>query len=254
MEPLRKPFQGVVNIIRFNRHLYLIAIAVLAFALTLSTFAGDAVSFFIKLVCLLVFLSISVSLLVSFYIYDLSGLYKLNWLSGIAPVLSGKMININAGFDEISILLRNKYPAAQLTVLDFYNESRHTEVSIRRARKAYSAYPGTIQISTENIPLANGYVDDIFLIMAAHEIRNESERVVFFKELKRILHDDGKIIVTEHLRDFSNFIAYNIGFFHFHSYSSWKKTFASSELIISEEIKITPFLTTFVLKKNGNTP
>ena len=84
--------------------------------------------------------------------------------------------------------------------------------------------------------------------VSAHEIRDENERVVFFEELKRSLKVNGKIVVTEHLRDVPNFLAYTIGFFHFHSKSSWMRTFRRANLKVLQEAKITPFLTTFVLQ------
>ena len=94
--------------------------------------------------------------------------------------------------------------------------------------------------------------DKILLILAAHEIRNGNERIAFFKELNRIIKPTGQIYVTEHLRDTANFIAYNIGFFHFYSKKSWLDTFAKANLAISQEIKQTPFISTFILVKNGN--
>jgi ubiquinone/menaquinone biosynthesis C-methylase UbiE len=81
-------------------------------------------------------------------------------------------------------------------------------------------------------------VDYIFLIFAAHEIRNEAERTSFFKQLKNVLKDDGKIIVTEHQRDLPNFIAYTIGFFHFYTNKTWKKIFTQSALSHSKRIQI----------------
>jgi hypothetical protein len=99
--------------------------------------------------------------------------------------------------------------------------------------------------------LLEKYADQIFLILAAHETRNESERIFFFKELNRTLKQKGKIVVTEHLKDLQNFLAYNIGFFHFVSRSAWISTFESSDFKMVQEFKITPYLTTFVLEKNG---
>ena len=90
------------------------------------------------------------------------------------------------------------------------------------------------------------------LIFAAHEIRNEEERSLFFKELARILKPGGNIVVTEHLKDLPNFMAYNIGFLHFHSKRSWLTTFKSADLILKKETKQTPFISTFILCKNGN--
>jgi ubiquinone/menaquinone biosynthesis C-methylase UbiE len=91
----------------------------------------------------------------------------------------------------------------------------------------------------------------IFAILSAHEIRNDEERNSFFKELRRALTATGQIIVTEHLRDTANLLAYNIGFFHFHSKKTWLNTFHSAGLSVASEIKITPFITTFILDKNG---
>jgi hypothetical protein len=163
-----------------------------------------------------------------------------------------KIVNIHAGFDETSQLLRSRYPEASLMVLDFYDPAKHTEVSIERARRAYAPYPGTVTIDTEHVPLTTGNADIIYLLFAAHEIRNAAERIGFFRQLRNALHRNGKIIVTEHLRDPANFIAYNFGFFHFHAGGTWKRTFDEAGLDVEEMFKITPFITTFILRKNGS--
>jgi hypothetical protein len=46
-------------------------------------------------------------------------------------------------------------------------------------------------------------------------------------------------------------MAYNFGFFHFHSKNTWLKTIDRSGLAIANEIKITAFITIFILHKNG---
>ena len=157
------------------------------------------------------------------------------------------------------VLMRQAYyskrniPKGHLQVYDFYNPETHTEVSIKRARKAYPPFPGTIAAHTAFIPIYESEIDLIFVILSAHEIRNEQERILFFSELSRILRPSGKIIVAEHLRDLANFAAYSIGFIHFISRNKWLQTFHGAELIISDEINITPFITTFILSKNGTT-
>ena len=148
-------------------------------------------------------------------------------------------------------MLKNKFENSELTVLDFYDPAKHTEISIKRARKVYPPFPNTQQVNTATLPLKDNSADKIFAILSAHEIRNEIERKSFFQELHRVLSPTGHIIVTEHLRDTLNFFAYNIGAFHFHSKASWLKSFQSSGLRVAEEIKITPFITTFILDKNG---
>lgn len=193
-------------------------------------------------------LTLLISLFVSFYIYDLSDLYQLTWIENAD---NKKLLNINAGFDETSKIIINKFPKTDLTICDFYNPYKHTEISIKRARKAYPPNPKTISVTTDKLPFSENAFDKSFAILSAHEIRNENERVQFFKELNRITK--GQIFVTEHLRDFNNFMAYTIGVFHFHSRESWLRIFKQADLTVTKEIKTTPFITTFVLDKNGNT-
>jgi ubiquinone/menaquinone biosynthesis C-methylase UbiE len=190
-----------------------------------------------------------ISLSVSYFVYDCSSLYKLTWLHNLQ--IGNKIININAGFDETSQLIRKRYPNAELSVLDFYDPTKHTEVSIKRARKAYLPFPKTIRTSTTHLPVQDESADNIFTFFSAHEIRNDDERVAFFNELNRVLTPEGQVIVTEHLRDTANFIAYNIGFLHFHSRWTWLQTFGKAGFKVSNEIKITPFISTFILNKNG---
>ena len=65
---------------------------------------------------------------------------------------------------------------------------------------------------------------------------------MFFKELQRILKPSGRIIITEHLRDVPNFIAYNIGFFHFFSLKNWMTIFKHSNFKMKKHIKFNLFV------------
>jgi len=253
MGKMRKPLQGVWNIIRFNWHFYLLAFGLVLLMLLFRKNLDEILLLSVDILLFLIVGSTLISLLVSCYIYDFSDLYKLSWLDDLLNKDEGKIININAGFDETSNLLTRKYEFSELLVFDFYDPSKHTEISIKRARKAYPPFPNTQPLNTNQFPLQNNSVDKIFAILSAHEIRNEEERITFFKELHRVLTAKGQIIVTEHLRDTANFLAYNVGFFHFHSKPTWLRTFEASGLGVASEIKITPFITTFILDKNGTT-
>lgn len=249
MEQMRKPFQGVWNIVRFNRHFYLLSGAGLLLVFLLSNYLSEPFRFYAKLLFLFGIFITMISLIISYYVYDLSDLYKLIWLNDLQTKEKSRIVNINAGFDETSVLLQNKFKNCELIVFDFYDPLKHTEISIKRARRTYPPFPNTKQITTSNIPLPNDSTDKIFAVLSVHEIRNQAERLNFFKELYRILKSSGQIIVTEHLRDTANFLAYNIGFFHFHSKAAWLETFQSAGFRIEKEIKITPFITTFILGK-----
>ena len=251
MARMRKPFQGIINIVKFNWQFYIIAGMLIIGLLLLNLTSGHQYSGWILLAAVVVVMPVLISLSVSYYIYDVSNLYTLNWLDNAMIDPGAKIVNINAGFDETSVLLHDKYPAAELLVFDFYDPAKHTAVSIKRARKRYPPYLGTVSITTSKVPLANNSINNVFLILAAHEIRDDPERINFFKELQRVIRPGGKIILTEHLRDLPNLLAYNIGFFHFLSSSTWHKTINGAGLTITNKMKITPFITTYILQKNG---
>ena len=92
-------------------------------------------------------------------------------------------------------------------------------------------------------------MDTIFAIFAAHEIRDEAERIAFFKELRRVLEKGGAILVTEHLRNGANFLAYQIGFLHFYARPAWLRVFRQAGLQLVKQVNHTPFITTFMLQQ-----
>ncbi len=248
---MRKPLQGVANIVRFNWHYYVLAVGFLWMLIAFGNYVGGMTRILLLFLCLPAFVSILVSLAVSFYVYDLSNLYSLEWLGKKRFEKGSRLVNINAGFDETTELLHLRFPKAEIAVLDFYDPAKHTEISIKRARKAYPPFAGTIQIKTSAMSLETDSAEAIFVILAAHEIRKPEERAEFFRELERILAPGGQIFVTEHLRDLPNVLAYTFGAFHFHSRRSWIKAFEAARLKIAGEIMITPFITTFILESNG---
>lgn len=235
----RRPFQGVKNIISFNWPFFLAAgISSLVF------FFLAPISLVFFILAIIIILVTSASLLCSYWIYDRSNLYSLPWLDS-NRLIGKKIFNIHSGFNELEHVLPSEF---DITTLDFYNEQLHTEKSIQRARKKY---PNSRAISfpTNNIPAADGSIDLVILFLSAHEIRNVSERNIFFSELRRILKTEGQVCITEHLRDLPNFLAYNIGFFHFHSKQSWLNCFKESGFSVDHQIKTTPFISTFILSE-----
>lgn len=244
----RKPLQGVLNIVCFNWHFYVIAALCIISSGVSSFFMPERFQLLALLGSGLAGFAILVSLFASYYVYDVSNLYQLPWL----PDLNGKtVLNINAGFDETSLLLQDKYTSIDLRICDFYDPGKHTEVSIERARNAYPPHENSVAVSTEKLPFSDQTFDCALAILSVHEIRNDRERDQFFKELARVVKPTGQIMVTEHLRDFNNFVAYTIGFLHFHSRKTWLDTFEKFNLAVQQEVKTTPLVTTFLLEKQG---
>ena len=252
MQKIRNTFQGVSNIILFNWHFYGLSIVVILTLLLISYQVHLALIIsLLQLSSLLILLVTLSSLLTSFYIYDISGLYKFKSILTDNQKLT--VINIHAGLDETSLLLQQRFKNSEIVILDFYDPNVHTELSIKRAREKHQPHPATIKIETKKISLEDNSADKIFMIMSAHEIRDKTERILFFKELNRLLKPGGELLIIEHLRDLPNFLAYSIGAFHFHSKPTWLTTFKKSGFLLDSEMKYTPFISSFKLKSIGNT-
>ena len=249
---IRKPYRGVRNIILFNWHYYALSVILILVCTIAINFYPSRLNSWIALLIILFAALNVVSILVSYYIFDASGLYKFDWLKGFDVSPGTRIFNIHAGYDETSSVIKERFPNAELIVYDFFNPDKHTEVSIRRARKAYPPFPGTTNIDTNRIPSKDSSAELILLFLAGHEIRDDLERKLFFQELRRILRKNGQIIVIEHMRDMANLIAYNIGAFHFFSERSWLETFAAADLVVADKNKITPFITMFIIKQDGS--
>ncbi|MFD2599593.1 methyltransferase domain-containing protein [Sphingobacterium corticis] len=240
----RSPFLGVWNILRFNWHFYVLTLLSIISLFGISFFLEESWKPTIWLLVLLICLPLCISLIVSFYIYDCTNLYQLPWL----PDLNEKrVLYVHAGFDEISKQLRNQYPKMEFHICDFFDPNMCDEISIKRARKIYPIDPKTIQIHAEKLPFAPNSFDICVVFFAAHELRKQEIRTKFLSELARVCKKDGFIYVTEHLRDWRNTLAYSIGVGHFYSRNTWLQQFRKSKLILKQEVKTTPFVTTFIL-------
>lgn len=247
MEIKRRNFQGVLNILSFNRHFYVFGLVALLLIIgTKFIFNWSDVLFWLVLLAFLY--GLLMPLVVSAYVYDFSGFYNFDWMKKLTIEDSKEKfnLNINAGFDETSFIIKNVLPLSNLQVYDFYNAKQHTEVAIIRARKVSTTYPNTQQISTNSIPLVNSSVDTIFLLSAAHEIRKYNQKVQFLKECKRVCKPNSRIVMVEHLRDVPNFLAFTIGFTHFFSKNTWKNAFVDAGFTSFKETKFTPFMSIFI--------
>jgi SAM-dependent methyltransferase len=246
MEIRRRKFQGVLNILSFNRHFYVFGLGVLV-VLFASHLFFEWPGWVFGLITIAFLYGLIMPLLVSAWVYDFSGYYHFQWLNKQVSDTEKikQIVNINAGFDETSFIIKNCFPEADLRVFDFYNASQHTEPAIKRARKVSWVYPNTQQISSGSIPVEDASVDLVFLLSAVHEIRSHEEKVQFLKECYRICKPQGKVIMVEHLRDFPNLVAFSIGFTHFFSRSTWKNAFERAGFATFRETKFTPFMSVF---------
>lgn len=245
----RDPWQGMTNILRFNRGLYLAAaIVFLASAAGLvlaeglpyrlagaAALAGSAYFLF-------------GSLGVAHLIYDRSDLYRFRWLRralGDAPARA--VVFCHSGLDEVSRELEAALRPDRWTTLDHFDPVRMTEPSIQRARRLHPPAAGTIAAPFDRWPLESGGADVVFGLLAIHEFRTERERAAWFAEARRCLGPGGRVVLAEHLRDLPNALAFGPGFLHFHSAASWRRCWETAGFRCADEFPVTPWIRFFIL-------
>lgn len=246
MSVARKPTEGVLNIVRFNWPFFAWSAAGATLLLVFAIFTSSWMALVGLAASFLLILGITISLSVSYFVYDRSDLYRLPFLQELDPE---KIVNLTAGFDETTPILQSIFPEADIQTFDFFKQKSHTEPSIKRARALFPQHPGTLPISTSDIPLPDGQCDLVLGFFSLHEIRNESERIRFLSEIKRTLSSNGQLVIVEHLRDLPNFLAYSIGFFHFHSRRTWRRAFQKAHFECTQETNLTPFVKIFQLTR-----
>ena len=96
MEIKRRKFQGVLNILSFNRHFYVFGL--IALALIIASYLIFNWSDFLSWIIIFAFLyGLIMPLIVSAYVYDYSGYYNFNWLKSynIEDSETKRILNIN---------------------------------------------------------------------------------------------------------------------------------------------------------------
>ncbi len=244
--------QGVAQVVRFNWPMYVAAAVAILAGLYLGSLLPSPWSMASRVLSIAVLIAVLLSLLATFYAYDLTDLYELDWLRNEMLPSGKSLVNIHAGFDEMSAMVAEMIPGRELLVFDFYDPRKHTEPSIERARRMSLPFPGTKPITTRHIPVGDGMASAVFLFFAAHEIRDEEERMAFLREVRRILCDGGRVYVMEHLRDLPNVIAYHAGVFHFHARGTWLRDFKDAGLALQDERRLNAFMTLFKLTAYGD--
>jgi SAM-dependent methyltransferase len=207
------------------------------------------ISLFLMILAALSVLNIFLAVFASYILYDQSDLFKLDQLpQNIRLSKLKEAVLIHASFDPISKKLEQKHPNLKLTVFDIYGNRHEHESVVNVSNKVFPPHPDQTKVDPTQLPLEDHSQDIILAVTALHEILKHDKRVAFFKEAKRVLKKDGVIIVSEQLRDFTNFVAFNIGAFHFLSKSKWEKAISEAGLTIIDNQKLTIFANTMVVK------
>lgn len=244
-------FEGVAKIVRFNTRFYIgsaLGVVSVVLLLTFLKLPGWLEGVAVVGTALMLFWTLS-SLLVSWYVYDHAGVTRWEWMRPGLRRAPPRWANIHAGLDESTASLRRLLPGTDGVVVDIYDPTTMTEPSIARARRMYPTTEPFQVGSAKALPLPDGDRDAIFLLFAAHELRDPASRTQLLREAHRVLSHDGRIILVEHLRDLPNFAAFGPGFLHFHAGRSWLRSIGEAGFEVVEQRGVTPFVRCFTLCK-----
>jgi hypothetical protein len=247
----RRPFQGTLQILQYNWPFYaggLTVVVLAAVFLALVPLPSPLPILGWVGVTLATFWTVG-SLVVSWYVYDYSSLYRWEWVPGLFSEPPRRWVNLHTGLDESTPTLRTLFPGTEGRVFDFYDSATMTEPSIRRARALTPPPEPPTPVHFDALPLPDAELDAAFLLFAAHEIRDAGQREQFFAELQRTLRPGGRIVLAEHLRDTANFMAFGPGFLHFWPASEWRRVAGTAGLTVVREFRVTPFVGIFVMER-----
>lgn len=189
------------------------------------------------------------SVAASWIVYDRSPLTQWGWVADALGFRPDAWINIHAGLDESTPALRTLFGGAQGRVFDIFDPVEMTEPSIARARRLARNVVPPESADFRRLPVPTGTIDAAMLLLSAHELRSDASRGALFGELRRVLGPGGRVVVAEHLRDWTNFLAFGPGCLHFHSRRAWTRCFDRARFTIQSEFPITPFVRVFVLRR-----
>ncbi len=243
----RTPRQGLRNVDAVNWPMYALAVSI-SLGLAIAAWAAPSWRATLLLAAVLAALPMLVSLIATAWVYDFSDLYQLPWAAALQRDDVHSVMVLNAGFDEITAAVRTSFPHATLRVLDFFDEERTRERSIARARALYPPDPSTARITPPRLPVESKRIDVAIAFMSLHELRDARDRVALLREVRRVLGDDGRLVVVEHMRDWRNAVAYAFGVFHFLSPSSWTHSFEQSGFKTRQVHFHTPLVRTYILE------
>ena len=246
----RGSYQGALQILQFNRRMYLIATAGIVAATLVWPFSPTPGRIALLLGVVPGMFWMASSLLVSHYIYDRFPLYDFRWIVRLLTRVPRRWINIHSGWDETSGLLETIFPAEGNRVVDIFDPLIMTEVSIQHARLINQKAGPKIAGRYNQLPFDAGKFDAAFAIFTAHELRRHEQRVDLFREIVRVLTPGGELVLMEHARDWKNFLAFGPGFLHFFSRKEWRSASSEAGLTVRTEFAMTPFVQVYVLRKN----
>jgi SAM-dependent methyltransferase len=231
---------GVGRVVAFNWPRY--AAGLVTVAVCAAVPVPDLLRYPVRFGAGLALVWIATSLIATWWAYDYKPLYGWHWLTRLLPGPPARYAVVSTGLDEISPTLKQLYPAAEAVLLDLYDPRLTREGSIRRARAIVPPPARAQPARPDALPVPDGWLDAVFVVFAAHELRTHSQRRALFTEIARTLRPDGSLLLVEHCRDAPNIAAYGPGAWHFYRREEWRRLGREAGLLPAGETTMTPLV------------
>ncbi|WP_417387143.1 class I SAM-dependent methyltransferase [Gimesia sp.] len=185
---------------------------------------------------------------VAFHVmFDHSDFLSGEWLTRCVEQSPNTCVQLSVCVEETTLPISKVFASADYIELDLFDESVMTEPAIARAKQKAGDSP-SIVAKPEALPLTDHTSELTVVTLAAHEVRDPSQREALFQELSRITAPGGRLIIVEHIRNLPAAAVFGPGLFHFYPRTTWTTLAQKTKLRIESEFDITPFFHVFVLR------
>lgn len=239
-------FAGGLRVARYSWPLYAgAAAAIVVGALIASSARAPAAVRVLAVAGVTVALWFACASLFAFHwIFDRSPLTRWDWIRELGPA-PARWVHLNAGLNETHAPIARLFPGSEGRDVDIFDPESMTAPTLARARArggrdGAGARPGAL-------PVDSGWADAVYVVLAAHEVRDPAAREELFRELRRILAPNGRLVLIEHPRNLAGALAFGPGVLHFLPMPVWSRLAAGNGLRLLQERAMSPFVCVRVL-------
>ena len=186
-------------------------------------------------------------------VFERSGLTRYAWLTEALGAPPRRWVNLTTGFDDTTGTLARLWPHSRYLACDRFDPAAPHEPALLRARAIRPPRGVTVEPG-RSLPIESASVDAVFLLMAAHEVRDPAARGALFADAARVLGPGGRLVVVEHARDLANAAAFGPGVLHFSPPEVWRRAGRGAGLRLVSEARRTPFVRAFVFERQQVRP
>lgn len=160
-------------------------------------------------------------ILVYFFGTSLWAAYQLHDDAGLAPHHTlfdmGKLhatdafVYIGAGLHDVPVALAKRLTTGQITAVDIYSPQWMRSQPLHRARQQSPQPASDPRLKWQSgrlnlLPLPNESVTAVILSQTAIELHQRGDQLVLFKEIRRILAQNGRFLLAERSRSQTNWV------------------------------------------------